>query len=67
MANDFIFHYEKELRAGKVGIPAGIFSVNTLPQNVESVYHPEFSNELFQVSFNAHVNFFNGNSFDGLS
>ena len=67
MANDFIFHYEKELRAGKVGIPAGIFSVNTLPQNVESAYHPEFSNELFQVSFNAHVNFFNGNSFDGLS
>lgn len=67
MANDFIFHYEKELRAGKVGIPAGIFSANTLPQNVESVYHPEFSNELFQVSFNAHVNFFNGNSFDGLS
>jgi predicted lipoprotein len=67
MANDFIFHYEKELRAGKVGIPAGIFSVNTLPQNVESIYHPEFSNELFQVSFNAHVNFFNGYSFDGLS
>ena len=66
MANDFIFHYEKELRAGKVGIPAGIWSPSILPQNLESVYNPEFSKELFQVSFNAHVNFFNGKSFDGL-
>jgi predicted lipoprotein len=66
VANDFIFHYEKELRAGKVGIPAGIWSPSILPQNLESVYNPEFSKELFQVSFNAHVNFFNGKSFDGL-
>jgi predicted lipoprotein len=67
MSNDFIFHYEKELRAGKVGIPAGIFSNNVLPQNIESVYNPELSKELFQISFDTHVNFFNGKSFDGLS
>src|SRR5690554_1438587 len=26
MVNDYIFYYEKALRAGKVGIPAGVFS-----------------------------------------
>tara|TARA_B100000900_G_scaffold378246_1_gene362259 strand:+ start:11344 stop:12351 length:1008 start_codon:yes stop_codon:yes gene_type:complete len=67
MANDFIFHYEKELRAGKVGIPAGIFSSNTLPHSIESLFNPGFSKELFQTSFDAHVAFFNGTSYDGLS
>ena len=36
--NDFIFHYEKYLRAGKVGIPAGVFSDEPLRGRVESRY-----------------------------
>jgi hypothetical protein len=31
--NDYIFYYEKRLRAGKFYIPAGIFS-NPLPEKV---------------------------------
>ncbi len=36
--NDYIFYYEKFLRAGKVGIPAGIFSDDPLPDRAESLY-----------------------------
>ncbi|MEC8457911.1 MAG: imelysin family protein [Bacteroidota bacterium] len=67
MANDFIYHYEKELRAGKVGIPAGIFSSNILVGNLESYYNPDLTRELFQISFDAHVDFFNGIGFNKLS
>lgn len=67
VANDFIFHYEKELRAGKIGIPSGVFSSATFPEKVESVYDPEFSRALFEESFDAHVDFFNGTSFDKMT
>ncbi|MEM1215558.1 MAG: imelysin family protein, partial [Bacteroidota bacterium] len=36
LVNDFLFHYEKHLRAGKVGIPAGIFSADKQPDLVEA-------------------------------
>lgn len=36
--NDFIFYYEKFFRAGKVGIPAGVFSDDPLADRVESLY-----------------------------
>lgn len=38
MVNDYIFHYEKFLRAGKVGIPAGVFSDTPLPDRTEAHY-----------------------------
>ena len=58
--NDYIFYYEKFLRAGKVGIPAGVFSVTALPDNVESIYSAECSKDLLVESFNACTDFFEG-------
>ncbi|MDO6519770.1 imelysin family protein [Zobellia uliginosa] len=58
--NDYIFYYEKYLRAGKMGIPLGAFSESVLPQNVEAYYKADVSNELFIEGFEAVHDFFNG-------
>lgn len=60
MANDFIIHYEKFIRSGKVGIPAGVFSGNIEPQTVESFYNPEFSKILLITALTASKDFFEG-------
>lgn len=67
LANDYIFYFEKSLRAGKVGIPAGIFSTEPLPQNVEAFYKKDISKELLQKATDASRDFFNGKSFNGSS
>jgi hypothetical protein len=64
LANDFIFHYEKELRAGKVGIPAGVFSGAPLPNRVEALYSDTLSKVLLLRSIKAHKRFFEGVSHD---
>ena len=64
MVNDYLFYYEKALRAGKVGIPAGVFSGNPLPDHVEALYQGN-SLFLFQEALNAAQRFFNGTGFDG--
>jgi hypothetical protein len=58
--NAFMFYYEKALRAGKVGIPAGVFSTNPLPQNVEGFFKENDSKLLLQDALSATRNFFNG-------
>ncbi len=58
--NAFMYYYEKALRAGKVGIPAGVFSGSTLPQNVESYYNQFVSKLLLTQALSATVGFFNG-------
>lgn len=57
LVNDYIFHYEKFLRAGKVGIPAGIFSDGPLADRVESLYGGN-SKVLFLESFARSRDFF---------
>ncbi len=64
LTNDYIFYFEKALRAGKVGIPAGVFSGNVLPGNVEALYKKDFSKELLLKAIEASANFFNGKSFE---
>jgi len=64
MVNDYIFYYEKYLRAGKMGIPLGVFSGSTLPRNVEAYYEATISNDLFLEGLSAVQDFFNGNHFD---
>ena len=61
--NDYIFYYEKFLRAGKMGIPLGVFSGSTLPGNVEAFYAAEVSNKLFLTGLQAVQDFFNGKHF----
>ena len=65
LANDYILYYEKSLRAGKVGIPAGVFSSDPLPQNVEGFYKKDVSKKLLTTSITASKNFFNGKTFNG--
>ena len=55
--NDYIFHYEKFLRAGKVGIPAGVFSDAPLADRTEALY-AGYSKELFLEAFSASSSFF---------
>lgn len=67
LVNDFLFYYEKHLRAGKIGIPAGVFSGSTIAEKVEAPYSEEYSKELFLEGFHAMVDFFKGTSYDGNS
>lgn len=62
LVNDCLFYYEKFLRAGKVGIPAGVFSGNTLPEKVEAYYAGDKNRAYLQASLNAFQNFFLGSS-----
>jgi len=64
MVNDYIFHYEKNLRAGKIGIPAGVFSGTPLNGHVEGYYSEIYSKFLLLESIDAAQNFFNGRHFD---
>lgn len=63
LVNDYIFYYERHLRAGKIGIPAGVFSGSSLPDKIEAFYKKDFSKALFLRSLNAVQNFFNGQHF----
>jgi len=65
LVNDFLYYYEKFLRAGKIGIPAGIFSGSELSSAVEAPFSEIYSKALFLESFDAVQDFFNGKSFDG--
>jgi hypothetical protein len=60
MVNDYIFYYEKILRAGKIGIPAGVFSGTALDSHTEAFYSKVYSKSLFLESLRATQNFFNG-------
>lgn len=64
MVNDYMFYYEKHLRAGKIGIPAGVFSSSKLSNNVEAFYKKDVSKQLFEASLQATIDFFNGKHFN---
>ncbi|MBQ0735953.1 imelysin family protein [Aquimarina celericrescens] len=64
IVNDFIFHYEKHLRAGKIGIPAGVFATQTFDDKVEAFYKGDLSKSLFNANLTAMQDFFNGKHFD---
>jgi len=71
MVNDYIFYYEKHLRAGKVGIPAGVFSSEKLSGHVEARFRGDVSKQLLMQAIDAAQYFFNGKHFgsneEGLS
>ncbi|WP_136467408.1 imelysin family protein [Flagellimonas onchidii] len=62
--NDYIFYFEKFLRAGKMGIPLGAFSGDQTPNTVEVLYKPELSKSMFLEGLTAVQDFFNGKHFD---
>ena len=65
LTNDYIYYYERALRAGKIGIPAGVFSMGPLPDRVEAYYSQEVSKELALVALDAVQDFFNGKAYGG--
>jgi hypothetical protein len=59
--NLFVKNFEKTIRTGKIGIPAGVFSNGSLfPEKVEAVYKKDLSKELLNTSIQAQLDFFNG-------
>lgn len=64
LTNDFILYYEKALRAGKVGIPAGVFSNDPLPSTVEGFYRKNLSKQLAIAALDANLRFFKGTAFN---
>jgi hypothetical protein len=65
VVNDYIFYYERFLRAGKVGIPAGVFSGSPLANLVEAPYRNDLSRELLLEALDATQDFFNGIAYAG--
>jgi len=65
IVNDFVNYYERGLRANKIGIPAGNFSNNPLPEKVEAFYIQNVSKELALLGLEAVQNVFNGQSLIG--
>ena len=62
--NDYIFYFEKFLRAGKMGIPGGVFGNDPTTEKLEALYYnQDLSKELFLVAINSFQDFFNGKHF----
>lgn len=62
--NLFVKNLEKDIRTGKLGIPAGVFSSGAkFPEKVEGYYKNDISKELLNVSIKAQQDFFNGKHF----
>lgn len=65
MVNIFVKNFEKNVRAGKVGIPAGIFSTGTTyADKVEAYYQNDISKVLLNEAVKASQDFFNGKHFN---
>ena len=64
LTNDFIYYYEKGFRANKIGIPAGVFSNDVLPDRVEAYYSKIYSKDLALEAMIAIDNFFQGKHFN---
>ena len=60
LMNDFMFYFERSIRAGKVGIPAGVFSSTPLPDKVEGFYSRTHSRALLLAALGRVVRFYNG-------
>lgn len=61
--NDYVMYYEKHLRSGKIGIPAGAFTGDPLPGHVEARYSGGLSKALYLKALETVRNFFNGKHF----
>ena len=61
LTNDFIYYYEKGLRANKIGIPCGVWNgFQTYEIGIEAYYREDISKHLTLASLNACKNFFIG-------
>ena len=63
--NNFVMYFEKILRSGKIGYPAGAFTGEPSPQNVEALYSDDLSGKLYIKALESVQDFFNGKHFAG--
>lgn len=63
--NDYIFYFERNLRAGKMGIPGGVFSGSVEAQNIEALFAGNLSKTFFLEGLDAVQDFFNGVAYIG--
>jgi len=63
--NDYIFYYERNLRAGKMGIPGGVFSGSVESNTIEALFAGNLSKQFFLEGLDAVQDLFNGISYDG--
>lgn len=63
--NTFVKNLEKNVRSGKLGIPAGVFSAGVkYPEKVEGYYKNDVSRDLLNTAVQASKDFFNGKHFN---
>jgi predicted lipoprotein len=63
--NAFVKNLEKDIRTGKLGIPAGLFSGGVkYPEKVEGFYKKDISKTLLTIALQAEQDFFNGKYFN---
>jgi predicted lipoprotein len=63
--NDYIFYYEKFLRAGKMGIPGGVFGNDPDAALIEGVYYrQDLAKDLFLIGLQAVQDFFQGKHYN---
>lgn len=65
VVNAYVLHYERYIRSGKIGIPAGVIGTTvgpTFPDKVEAFYKRDISRTLAKTAHQAAVDFFNGKS-----
>jgi predicted lipoprotein len=61
VVNAYVLEYERYIRSGKIGIPAGVFSSNVIqPERVEGFYKKDISLILAETAHETAYNFFNG-------
>ena len=61
--NDYVMYFEKILRSGKIGYPAGAFTGSPSPGNVEALY-AGISKNLYLQALDSFEDFYYGNYFD---
>ncbi len=62
--NDYVMYFEKFLRSGKIGYPAGAFTGEPSPENTEAYYSSNFSKSLYIKALESVQDFFNGKHFN---
>jgi predicted lipoprotein len=68
VVNAYVLYYERYIRSGKIGIPAGIIGTlvgTSYPEKVEAYYKRDISKSLVKTAHQAVIDFFNGKSING--
>lgn len=63
--NDYVMYFEKILRSGKIGYPAGAFTGSPSPGNAEALYASGLSKSLYLKAVNSFADFYFGDHFNG--